>query len=246
MKTDNDNSFISKTKTERGRSISTTSNKRNFYGPCSPIGKVSPFSFNNNTNNNTVLSNSTSLHSLMNNLYQKEFPHNKLTTNDILKLMLFLNEYLINSNVLKDYYIQSNQKLLNDYSLFLSKSIEIDYPQEDDIDHSRLDKVVNSTKIIQRMWRKIKITKFLGKNNNETHEIKKMIISDYIQKSGFKVKKITGLFNAMAEAFSYISNESPTNEMLNSIIKLMKKTLTPYEKNILYKKYMNRVVLAKI
>ena len=53
----------------------------------------------NNTNNSKILK----------QFYSKEFPI-KIKTNDILKLMLFLNEYIINNNLLDDYYIKEEEK----------------------------------------------------------------------------------------------------------------------------------------
>lgn len=185
-------------------------------------------------------------HTIINKIYSKEFPHNNTKTNDILKLMLFLNEYLINNNLLKDYYLPANKKILNDYSKYLSSNISIDYPEQSDIDHSKLDKVVNSTKIIQRAWRKAKIKKFIGKKNNINHELKKMVLNDYITRAGFKAKRILGLFNSTVESFVLLCNDNDANETLNTITKIIKGTNTECEKNILYKEYINKIILCKI
>ena len=180
------------------------------------------------------------VHKVLNRLYSKEFP-NKVRTNNMMKLMLFLNEYLINYNLLDDYYDINNRKKLDIFSKFLVEQVNVDYPQEDDVN---IDKMVNSVKKIQRMWRKKKIEKFIG-HNSEENELKKMIINKYIRKAGFKIKKIIGLFNSLVEDFNNIGNEQETEEMFYNIQQIIKKKLTPYEKNNLYKEYINSIIYMK-
>ena len=80
--------------------------------------------------------------------------------------------YLV--NLLNDYYDVNNRNILDEYSNFFSDKINIDYPKEKDV---FFDKVVNCTKIIQRMWRKRKIKKHLElSDKNEDEELKKMLI----------------------------------------------------------------------
>ena len=158
-----------------------------------------------------------------------------------MKLMLFLNEYLINNNLLDDYHDINNRNKLDCYSKFISNQINIDFPQEDDVG---IDKMVNSAKKIQRMWRKKKIEKFIGKNNEEK-ELKKMVINKYIRNAGFKVKKIIGLFNTLVESFNNIGNEKEMEEMFYNIQQIIKRKLTPYEKNNLYKEYINSIIYLK-
>ena len=179
-------------------------------------------------------------HQILNEIYSKEFP-NKIKTNNIMKLMLFLNEYLINNNLLDDYHDINNRNKLDCYSKFISDQINIDFPQEDDVG---IDKMVNSAKKIQRMWRKKKIEKFIGKNNEEK-ELKKMVINKYIRNAGFKVKKIIGLFNTLVESFNNIGNEKEMEEMFYNIQQIIKRKLTPYEKNNLYKEYINSIIYLK-
>ena len=158
-----------------------------------------------------------------------------------MKLMLFINEYLINNNLLDDYHDENNRKKLDVYSKFLCEQINIDFPQEDDVN---IDKMVNSAKKIQRMWRKKKIEKSIGKNCEE-NELKKMVINEYIKKTGFKIKKIIGLFNTLVEDFNNIENEHEMEEMFYNIQQIIKRKLTPYEKNNLYKKYINSIIYLK-
>ena len=62
-----------------------------------------------------------------------------------------------------------------------------------------------------------------------------MVINKYIRRAGFKVKKIIGLFNSLVEDFNNIENEHEMEEMFYNIQQIIKRKLTPYEKNNLYK-----------
>lgn len=185
---------------------------------------------------------------ILKQLYSKEFPP-KIKTNDILRLTLFLNEYLINNNLLDDYYLPQNRQILEQLSKFLSTKIVLNYPKEIDIS---MDNVVNKTKIIQRFWRKRKIKKYLEKNrNSEEKELKKMIVNNYIEKSGFKTKKLLGLFHNMVNNFCVRENNKfnmNDNNIFKSfyyVQKIIMKDLTSFEKNELYKDYINKVIYKK-
>jgi hypothetical protein len=185
-------------------------------------------------------------HQILDKIYSKKFPYELGNTNDILKLMLFLNEYLINNNLLRDYYKPQNRNLLNEYSKYLTSIIDINYPEAIEINHSELDNVVYSAKIIQRYWRKKKVTKFLKKKNTESHELKKMVVNNYIQRGGYKVKKIIGLFNSLVENFATLSYyDNDLNEMFHYTAKIINNNLTKYEQHLLYKNYINNIVLEK-
>ena len=181
-------------------------------------------------------------------LYSKEFP-SKIKTNDILRLTLFLNEYLINNNLLDDYYLPQNRQILEQLSKFLSSKIVLNYPKEIDIS---MDNVVNKTKIIQRFWRKRKIKKYLEKIRNvEEKELKKMIVNNYIEKSGYKTKKLLGLFHNMVDNFcarentKFNMNDNNVFKSFYYVQKIIMKDLTSFEKNELYKDYINKVIYKK-
>ena len=160
-----------------------------------------------------------------------------------MKLILFMNEYLISNNLLDDYYDINNQKKLENLSNFISQQFNVDFPQQDDVN---FDKMINSVKIIQRFWRKRKIKKFLEKNKkNEENELKKMVLNKYIKKAGFKIKKIIGLFNTMVECFDLIENDKEVEEVFYNVQQVIKRKLTPYEKNVLYKDYINNIIYEK-
>ena len=185
-------------------------------------------------------SSSRVFHQVINAFYSKEFP-NKINTNEILKLMLFLNEYLINNNLLNDYYNKENKKLLEDYSKYISSIIKVDFPQEQDI---VVDPSIKCVKKIQRKWRKVKIDKYLERNKkSEMYELKHMIVNKYIKKSGYKIKKILGLFNTIVENFDNLNKQPDINELFYQIQKLIHNKLTEYEKNLLYKEFINYIIL---
>ena len=183
--------------------------------------------------------NNENIHTILNKIYSTKFPSINNNTNNILKLMLFLNEYLINNNLLKDFYNPHNRAILENYSKFLVNNIKIDYPINNDIIQ---DKFVNKIKLIQRFWRRRKIKKYI-KNNDENFELKKFIVNDYMIQSGYKSKKITGLFNKMVENFGNISAyDNDLNEMFYNIGKIINKNLANNEKNLLYKDYINKII----
>ena len=146
-----------------------------------------------------------------------------------------LNEYIINNNLLYDYNSNNNKNILNQISQTLSKYSSIDYPKEFDIN---IDNYINNIKLIQRSWRKYKIKQLIGKNE-EIHELKKIVVNRYIAKSGYKMKKIIGLFNSLIEDFNDIKNSNEINRMFYYIKHLIKRDLTTYEKNLIYKDFIN-------
>ena len=196
------------------------------------------YSYDHRSNSN-YYTNNQNTHKILNKIYYKDFP-NKIKTNTIMKLMLFLNEYLISNNLLDDYYDINNQNKLDSLSKFFSEKFFVDFPQQDDVN---FDQMINAIKKIQRMWRKRKVKNFLEKNNKkEENELKKMVLNKYIKRAGFKIKKIIGLFNSMVECFDLIDNNKDIEEMFYNIQQVIKRKLTPYEKNILYKDYINNII----
>ena len=184
---------------------------------------------------------------ILKQFYSKEFP-SKIKTNDILKLMLFLNEYIINNNLLDDYYMEKNRKILDDYTKFLITKINFNtYPKETELVN---DDFVNKTNIIQRNWRKIKIEKFLEKKKlTEEYELKKMVMNNYIEKAGYQTKKFFGIFHNLIEQFTFMeeknnvnTKENNLNKSFNLVNKIMRNNLTNCEKNKLYKDYINKVI----
>ena len=173
-------------------------------------------------------------------IYDTPFPNN-VVTNDVFKLFLLLNEYIINNNLLSDYNLNNNKGILNKLSKFLSNYSFIDYPKEYDIN---IDTYIKSVKTIQRAWRKKKLKQFLGRNE-EIHELKKIIVNKCISKVGYKMKKIFGLFHSMIEDFNNIENSDDINRMFYYVKNLIKRDLTVYEKNLIYKEFINNFLHLK-
>ena len=173
-------------------------------------------------------------------IYDTPFP-NKVVTNDVFKLFLLLNEYIINNNLLSDYNLNNNKEILNKLSKFLLNYSYIDYPKEYDIN---IDTYIKSVKTIQRAWRKKKVKKLLG-GNEEIHELKKIMVNKCITKVGYKMKKIFGLFHSMIEDFNNIKNSDDVNRMLYYVKNLIKRDLTIYEKNLIYKEFINNFLHLK-
>ena len=211
----------------------TTPNTPSKHNP-SPLRKPS----------SSLLFSTQNYHSIINKIYTKEFPYKTFTTNDILKLMLFLNEYLIYTNALKDL---NNMKILSSYSQLLSKNINIEHPRIEHIDLCKYDKFITSAKVIQRKWRERFVKKHISNNtDDEVSELKRMMFSKYIMKMGFKLKKVTGLFNSVVEGFGEIENDTNTTEMLCSVIKLITGNISTNEKHLLYKEYINNIILHQM
>jgi hypothetical protein len=248
----NISSYIYQPHTPREYEIQNLKIKNNYTRSISSNSKTIIRNINSSSNiikqNNSILSkekSSLNYHQILDKIYSKEFPYEIINTNDILKLMLFLNEYLINCNVLKDYYQPENSDLLNEYSKFLVSKIKINSPEEIQNNHNDLDKVVNSAKIIQRRWRKKKVKKYLNEKN-ESQELKKMIINNYIHKNGYKVKKVIGLFNSLVEDFEKLCiTNKDMNNMIYYISKIVNKSLTNFEEHLLYKDFINNIILMK-
>ena len=173
-------------------------------------------------------------------IYDTPFP-NKVVTNDVFKLFLLLNEYIINNNLLSDYNLNNNKEILNKLSKFLLNYSYIDYPKEYDIN---IDTYIKNVKTIQRAWRKKKVKKLLG-GNEEIHELKKIMVNKCITKVGYKMKKIFGLFHSMIEDFNNIKNSDDVNRMLYYVKNLIKRDLTIYEKNLIYKEFINNFLHLK-
>ena len=179
---------------------------------------------------------------VINSFYEKAFPSD-INTNEILKLILFLNEYLINNNLLSDCNKNGNKKILDDYSKFISSNIKDVYLPSQESD-GVINNTIKCTKIIQRKWRKYKVGKYLKKNKkSEKNELKKMVMNKYIKKSGYKMQKILGLFNTIIENFDNISQQPDNKQFYNQLQKIMQNRLTNYEKNMLYKEFINNVIL---
>ena len=117
----------------------------------------------------------------------------KITTQNFLKMMSMLNQYLINNNLIEDYSIPDNKKILDEFSLFLNKNIKImtinnkkDIGGENSNDGSKTDRVIkkdnnltnNINEDLKNNQTNINKNKFKNKNRN-LNEIFNNIINKY-------------------------------------------------------------------
>ena len=176
-----------------------------------------------------------------NKMDSKQMPQ-KIKVQDFMRMMLMLNEYLINNNLFEDYSNSENKKILDNYSLFLTNNININcVPKNEEISD---DKKIYASIIIQRSWRKSIIEKYFINNFiEENEELRKMLLNDIIQKHQYKNIKIIDNFNNFINniKLEYNDIEEIDNSFYN-IQKLIQKKLTIYEKNLLYKKYINNII----
>ena len=148
-------------------------NKLNTNMTLPSLRKESPSRFINNSNS------------------KKKFE--KITTQNFLKMMSMLNQYLINNNLIEDYSIPDNKKILDEFSLFLNKNIKImtinnkkDIGGENSNDGSKTDRVIkkdnnltnNINEDLKNNQTNINKNKFKNKNRN-LNEIFNNIINKY-------------------------------------------------------------------
>ena len=174
----------------------------------------------------------------------------KIKTQDFMKMMLILNEYVITNNLLEDYSNKQNKKILNDYSLFLLKNIKNNHINKNKklkIITSSNNKIILAVIKIQRKWRKIKLEKYLINNFlEEGSELRKMLINNLMEKTKFENSNILDIFNCLINNCKLINNNvEDINIIFELIRKLIQRNLTINEKNIIYKEYINEVIYKK-
>jgi len=179
--------------------------KRDIY-----LNKIfNEFNCQNNKDNNDEKKNKSKHNKLNTNLtlpsLRKESPSRfinnsnskkkfeKITTQNFLKMMSMLNQYLINNNLIEDYSIPDNKKILDEFSLFLNKNIKImtinnkkDIGGENSNDGSKTDRVIkkdnnltnNINEDLKNNQTNINKNKFKNKNRN-LNEIFNNIINKY-------------------------------------------------------------------
>ena len=179
--------------------------KRDIY-----LNKIfNEFNCQNNKDNNDEKKNKSKHNKLNTNLtlpsLRKESPSRfinnsnskkkfeKITTQNFLKMMSMLNQYLINNNLIEDYSIPDNKKILDEFSLFLNKNIKIitnnnkkDIEGENSNDGSKTERVIkkdnnltnNINEDLKNNQTNINKNKFKNKNRN-LNEIFNNIINKY-------------------------------------------------------------------
>jgi hypothetical protein len=184
------------------------------------------------------------------NIFNVKKVSEKIKTQDFMKMMLILNEYLIANNLLEDYSNSQNKKVLNDYSLFLLKNIKnnhINKNKNQKIINNSNNKIILAVIKIQRKWRKIKLEKYLINNFlEEGNELRKMLINNLMEKTKFENSNILDIFNCLINNCKLINNNvEDINKIFELIRKLIQRNLTINEENIIYKEYINEVIYKK-
>ena len=181
------------------------------------------------------------------NIFNVKKVSEKIKTQDFMKMMLILNEYLIANNLLEDYSNSQNKKVLNDYSLFLLKNIKnnhINKNKNQKIINNSNNKIILAVIKIQRKWRKIKLEKYLINNFlEEGNELRKMLINNLMEKAKFEILDI---FNCLINNCKLINNNIEDIDIIFDLIrKLIRRNLTVNEENVIYKEYINEVIYKK-
>ena len=181
----------------------------------------------------------------INNILEPLNLSNKIKTQDFLKMMLLLNEYLINNNLFEDFSNPKNKEILNNYSLFLANNIMNNFTSENKTNNDNNN--VKAALKIQRKWRKIKIEKHLIKNcKEEETELKKMLMNNIIQKPNFKNYKIIDTFkNIINNCKFFDNNNEDVEKLFYQIQKIIQRKLNINEKNLIYKEYINKNICNK-
>ena len=124
----------------------------------------------------------------------------KISTKNFLKMMLMLNQYLINNNLIDDYANPENKKIFDEFSNFLNKNIKKDNhkKKENDIDYDK-SSGLNTERIIK---------KDVNLNDNINSDIKNNRINNSKNKCSSKNMKLDFLFNNIINKYNLISENN--------------------------------------
>ena len=185
------------------------------------------------------------------NIFNIKKASEKIKTQDFMKMMLILNEYLITNNLFEDYANSQNKKILNDYSLFLLKNINNNNDninqQQNNIPNNNNNKLLSAVIKIQRKWRKIKLEKYLINNfMEEDCELRKMLISNVMEKNNLDNSNIIDIFNTIIKNCKLVDNGvDDICKIFGQIEKVIQRNLTINEENLIYKEYINKIICKK-
>ena len=185
------------------------------------------------------------------NIFNIKKASEKIKTQDFMKMMLILNEYLITNNLFEDYANSQNKKILNDYSLFLLKNINNNNDninqQQNNIPNNNNNKLLSAVIKIQRKWRKIKLEKYLINNfMEEDCELRKMLISNVMEKNNLDNSNVIDIFNSIIKNCKLVDNGvDDICKIFGQIEKVIQRNLTINEENLIYKEYINKIICKK-
>ena len=209
-----------------------------------------------------------------------------------MRMMLMLNEYIISNNLFEDYSNPESKKIIENYNLFLTNNININYESKIEVKDDKIDKkeendkdnknkendknekdnkdnrelsdnkedknnkenkvnndnkIIKAAIIIQRRWRKSKLDKYLINNFiEEEDELRKMLLNKLMDKPKSKDIKIIDIFNNVINSFKMVyKNIDEVEKIFYYIQKIIQRKLNIYEKNLLYKEYINKIIYNK-
>lgn len=168
-----------------------------------------------------------------NMMYSKKYPEDA-EVNDILKLMLVFNEYLI--NIADTKFSKEDKEVMVTYSKALGKLIkpkdEVIITQNKDNNASiKTNDKSEKVMVIQKNWREYKIKK-LSENNSIQSELSRMVINNLIEKEGFGIMKLIGMLNSSMETFVKLKSK---DIVIDQLIEIQKNKFN----QSLYKNYIN-------
>ena len=176
--------------------------------------------------------------SVSNNIYSKAFPK-EANVDDIMKMMLFFNEYLMKNNSSK--FTKEERINIITYSNFLCDKLINNNPITQTKEEITYEDKEKKCILIQRKWRKYKSKEFV-KGSNINDEFKKMLISNFVEKEGFGIRKIIGMMNSSIDEFIKLKSKDIISE---EIVNIYKGNLSSSKKDTLYKGYINYNLMKK-
>ena len=173
-----------------------------------------------------------------NNIYSKGFPK-EANVDDIMKMMLFFNEYLMKNNSSK--FSKEDRINIITYSNFLCDHLIKNKPITQTKEEILYEEKEKQCILIQRKWRKYKSKEFI-KGSNINDEFRKMLISNFVEKEGFGIRKIIGMMNSSIDEFIKLKSKDIISE---EIVDIYKGNLSSSKKDTLYKGYINYNLMKK-
>ena len=174
-----------------------------------------------------------------NNIYTKGFPK-EANVDDIMKMMLFFNEYLMKNN--SSNFSKEERVNMISYSNFLCEQLIKKRP----LSQGKEEEVIMEEKekkclLIQQKWRKYKSKEYI-KGSNINEEFRKMLISNFVEKEGFGIRKIIGMINSSIDEFIKLKSKDIISEEL---VDIYKGNLSSSKRDTLYKGYINYNLMKK-
>ena len=128
----------------------------------------------------------------------------KISTQNFLKMMLMLNQYLINNNLIDDYSKPDNKKILDEFSNFLNKNIK----KENNNQRNKGRKENDCDKNISGLKTERIIKKDNNLNENINSDVKNNQTNYSKNKCASKNLKLDSLFNNIINKYNLISENN--------------------------------------